>query len=122
MRYLWLSQIITLVSEDRSLRAKIAVCRAFAVAARLARDVLEKERAVLANDELLSFWQAALRGTDGRKSADEAVHDLVSRLNDRVADHDGRFDVRPDESRSVSDRGGRTHVRLRSDHAILTDH
>src|SRR2546429_2238910 len=46
----------------------------------------------------------------------------MPRLDDRLADHDGRFDVRPDESGSVPDRRVRTDVGLRPDHAVLTDH
>src|SRR5207237_9460024 len=82
----------------------------------------QEEGAVLADDQLLSLRQAAVRRTNGRVSADETVHDLVPRLDDRLPDHDGRFDVRPDESGSIPDALVRTHVPLRPDHAVLTDH
>src|SRR5439155_14830304 len=53
----------------------------------------QEERTVLPDDQLLAFRKAPVRRTDGRIAADEAVHDLVAGLDDRLSDHDGRLDV-----------------------------
>src|SRR5207253_7309429 len=57
-----------------------------------------------------------------RIAADETVHDLGARLADRLADHDGRLDVRADEPRGVPDGRIRPDIGLGSDDAVSPDH
>src|SRR5438093_2382574 len=69
----------------------------------------------------MAFREAVPRTPDRDRSADEAVHDLVGALNERIPDDDRRFDVRADEPRTVSDRRVRAHIGARTDDAIAAD-
>src|SRR5205823_10888999 len=83
---------------------------------------LQEERTVLPDDQLLALRKPSVRGTDCRIAADEAVHDLVARLDDRLADHDGRLDVRADEPRRVPDGRVWPGIGLGADDAVLPDY
>src|SRR5438093_11538550 len=69
----------------------------------------------------MAFREALPRTPDRDRSADQAVHDLVGALNERIPDDDRRFDVRADEPRTVSNRRVRAHIGARTDDAIAAD-
>src|SRR5438034_9993407 len=69
----------------------------------------------------MAFREAVPRTPDRDRSADEAVHDLVGALDERIPDDDRRFDVRADEPRTVSYRRVRPHIGARTDDAIAAD-
>src|SRR3989441_11848603 len=69
----------------------------------------------------MALREAVPRASDRDRSADEAVHDFVGALNDRIPDDDRCFDVRADEARTVSNRRVRAHIGARTDDAIAAD-
>src|SRR5437867_7840384 len=69
----------------------------------------------------MAFREAVPRTPDRDRSANEAIHDLVGALNDRIPDDDRCFDVRADEARSVSNRRVRADIGARADDTIAAD-
>src|SRR2546425_7457097 len=69
----------------------------------------------------MALREAVPRASDRDRSADEAVHDFVGALNDRIPDDDRCFDVCADEARTVSNRRVRTDIRARTDDAVAAD-
>src|SRR5256712_12855931 len=69
----------------------------------------------------MALREAVPRPPDRDRSANEAIHDFVGALNDRIPDDDRCFDVRADEARTVSNGRVRADISARSDDAIPAD-